>query len=607
MSQGAVITVAYSPSEGGAETRRPRWMVLLALIWLVALGVVVQKLVRFDDQRPATGPVLAHVSQAVGNVKARADASILWDDARSGWELRKGDVVATGKDGYALVDFPGGRRFVLGPNSMIGIEEEADQGVGTGHLQLVLLKGQVAASMTEPRKPPEPASPAIQAFDKIMASLNQAQTEPKIVEPLSIQSGGQVFDLETRLDSTLALSKAPNHPARVIPAEKVPPPPVVQPKTVVASAAPQPVAAPAPLAVLQSVPVLSREIILPKPVAEPPAAVLAIPKVAIKKVVVPPKIATFTPPKPDPHMLDPLIIRVQSSVLLTGVSLKTQCPEAKDLLIPIGPRFHLAPSTIWRPFIEFRPAGAPTFRMYGQDQILRQFVKMPMAQICGTAPEARKGDSFTVELVPGHLASGEIPESMASNAPTKLILASLADLPEKPVTLHFDKLELGSTMRSRWLAFSRAKAEKYRIRVKGKQQLEAMWPLFSGQGRVALSGLSVDGDGSQIHFHDKGGWLATMRAPAVDKAQVRLLQKMLDADMAFTGPQSGFVRLPRVVKQRLNLIEENLRSDQEIYLLVRDRVVKVTLADLKADPQSVIAVGQSATAFFRKGTEPILP
>ena len=91
-------------------------------------------------------------------------------------------------------------------------------------------------------------------------------------------------------------------------------------------------------------------------------------------------------------------------MLLTGVSLKTQCPEAKDLLIPIGPRFHLAPSTIWRPFIEFRPVGAPTFRMYGQDQILRQFVKMPMAQVCGTAPQTRKGDSFAVEMVLVRLA-----------------------------------------------------------------------------------------------------------------------------------------------------------------------------------------------------------
>ncbi len=613
MSGEPTATPDFLPAAGlTARAARPRWLALVGVVWVMAFSVVLHSLIRFDLVKPADGPVLAKVTQAVGTVKYRTETSILWEDARTDQGLRRGDVVATGKDGHALVDFPGGRRFVLGPNSMVGIDEENDGNVSTGHLQLVLLKGQIAASMTQPRKPP--LSPTAQAFESVMASLTAAQAEPKIIEPLSIQSGGQVFELQTRLESTLALSKTPNFPPRVIPASKVPPPPPpVAAKVSVASTqagtpgAPVAPAKPAPLAILQMVPVLSREIVLP-PVPEPVPAVMTIPKVAIKPVVIPARVLEMAPPpKTDPHTLDPLIVRVQKSVLITGVSLQSECASTKDLLIPIAPRFHLSPSTIWQPFIEFHPSGAKPFRMFGANQISRQFVKMPMEQICGPSAKSRVSGNFTVDMYPGHLASGDIEASMATDQPTRLTLASLADLPEKQVTVHFEKLMLGDGVLAKWLAFSSAKNQKIKIRLKSKAQLSALWRLFSGEGRVVLSNREASGPGVNVHFQDRSGWLATMNAPALDKADVRTLTKLLGAEMAYTGVRDGYVRLPLAIKARLNLIEDNLRTEGELYLLVRDRVVRVTMDDLKKDPQSIVTVGQSATAIFRKGTQPVLP
>ncbi len=605
MSGEATLTPVFLPPAGlVAQAGRPRWLALVGVVWVVAVGVVLHSLIRFDVASPVDGPVLAKITLAVGTVKYRSETSILWDDARTDSGLRRGDVIATNKDGHALVDFPGGRRFVLGPNSMIGIEEEIDGNVSTGHLQLVLLKGQVAASMTQPRTPP--LSPAAKAFESVMASLTAAQTEPKTIEPLSIQSGGQVFELETRLESTLALSKAPNSPPRVIPAERVPLPPMVAKGSAASLDAGSPVAS-ALLSMLQMVPVLSREILLP-PVAEPAPAVMKIPKVAIKPIAVPARVRLMaSPPKKDPHTLNPMIVRVQQSVLITGVSLRSECASTKDLLIPIVPRFHLPPSTIWQPFIEFRPAGTAPFRMFGANQISRQFVKMPMAQVCGADAKARASGSFTVDLYPGHLGSGDVEPSMATDRPTRLTLASLADLPEKPVTVHFDKLALGDAVLSKWLAFSSAKAQKIKIRLKSKAQLSALWRLFSGEGRVVLSNREATGPGVSVHFQDRSGWLATMVAPALDKGDVRTITKLLGADIAYTGVRDGYVRLPLAIKARLNLIEDNLRAEGELYLLVRDRAVRVTLDDMNQDAQSVVTVGQSATAIFRKGTRPVLP
>lgn len=618
------LNTPFSPSVLAPTGRRTLWYVVTGTLWVAAFLAIVHALIRVD-QRPATGgPVIAQLTQAAGTVKLRSESSILWEDAASDLGLHEGDVVATGADGHVALDFPGGRRIILGPNSMMGIEAEKGTDLSTGHLQLVLLKGQVAASMTQPKKPVK----AEGAFSKVMETLAvTAPAEPKLLlEPTSIKSGGQVFELETRVESTLALSKAPNAAPKVIPAAKVPPPPP-PPKveTKVASLSASPTAGPAagsptavepaaPLAVKPPqvvLPVLSKPIVLApiepvQPVAAPEPAVLKIPKVVIKKVVIPEKVLA-PPPKIDPHTLDPLIVRAQSSVLITGVSLQTACTSAKDLLIPIAPKFKLAPSTIWSPFIEFRPTGISPFRIFGANQSSQQFVKLPMLQVCSGPAATRASGSIMVQMIPGHLASGDVEESMASESPTKLTLASLADLPEKPVTVHMQKLTLGSAQTTNWLAFSSPKNTPYRLRLKGKAQLSAIWRLLSGEGRVSLSNQSVNGAPTVVHFQEGRTWLASLAMPSVDKEDVRLIQKLLLADMAFTGSLDGYVRLPLAIKARLNLIEDNLRKDGEIYLLVRDRVVKVTVQDLDKDMASLATVGQSATAFFRKGTQPVLP
>ncbi len=616
-----VSSVALRPTLGFAVGRL--WLRgLLTFLWLGCFAAVIYVLLHINDRiEIPRGAVLARLENVHGAVRMRTETSILWEDILPKQDLRKGDVVATGPGSRVTLTFTNGRQIELGPNSMIGIELNAGANSFTNHLSLELLKGQVSATVV--RAKPQ----ASDTFEAILTSIG-AKTAPE-APVLTIQAAGKTFVAPPEASEPLTLRRDPTTQAVVT----VPPKQVAQ-EAAAAAKLEAPVAKASTngngAALTNGLPTSSQALekpslvapkvamLMPKlslapafDLAPPHVEPLVAPKLVVRQrlaTMVPAPVAPPPPPPVDPMTFVPELALHQGAVMFTGISLARSCSSASDLSFGIFPRGGVKAPDSWRPFLEFAATGAAPLRLLGTGSFSRQTVKLPMATLCAALASTRRDVGMRVDLRAGNI-DGNGQTSLAPTA-TRLVLASVVDFPDKEMTLHFDKLTPRALSPRGWLDFVAPKPEHlgaYAIRVPGGRVLAKLWRLMAGDGKITISNLPLTKYKTQVNFSDKAGLIATVGAPSMDRDGARKIARELNAETAFIGNPNSYVRLPLAIKARLNIVEGYLREDEEIQLLVRDRVIKVTLADLQEDIQSTGSLAKSASAIYRKGTTVILP
>lgn len=632
-------------ADGRKNFAKPAVRIALFLLWATATLAISWAL--FDGRSGATDgdKLVATLTSSKGQVRVMPTGSILWNDAIQDQGLAYGDTLATGPNSRATIKMSRGRILTLGPNSMVSIEEEGQGADGRGPaVALSLLRGEIVASVTKDvkdgserrslddlfsvlggsdSKEAGPAALTIATPTKSFvvsesgASLSLFKGEDDL-EPIVTNIKGDVRALAAGEDDT-ALSPAVLQRATRVTEAEVASAPAPEAK-VEAPTANLALLSVEPLATKPAVAPPSTTVATPRPKKKPKPATPEIkapaPKLAVQKIA-PVTLPSSPEPAPEPveviatPQLAPRIAQSVPRSLATPLTLAEACRGDLNVAVepPPGSGEKLKG---WTPILEAQLAGqaGPVIRVEGKPVYAVQNLKLPIAQLCVLGGKMAR-EMISLVLRTGVRLKDDGPEAF-STAQRPLILMSLAELPDRPVTVHLSRVIAVEGETKGWLPMKSGNdlptEAPFALSLVSTKLLPKIFPLLRGNRTIVISRKQPQGYAQRVQLATGSGQLLGSLASATRKeGALRRVSSVLGAEIAFVGRPEALVALPITRLNRLNLLEAMVNNEGGVTLISRQRAVLLRREDVESNPASVRALGIGATVAFKGNVEIVLP
>jgi len=584
--------------------------------WLALLGTVLYLLVQPAADDDDGGVKIGRIVKLKGQVRARPSDSLLWSDLTKDQPLHDGDLLATGDAASADLRLIGGKGVQLGPNSLISLTvAESTAATPERQLEMKLLHGEVTAR-TEKVAPPSRHS-----LLRVLHEMGVPAAQPPRPLALEINSGKNKFALSAQDGAKLDLAKtadkteivnvsgevktlAEDGTSQKLSTEDI----VSRPQPITPPKAPAKV----PVASIQepAAAKLPDIVFAPPPLPTPPPATVPAPirhVTPVKLAVAKPLVPILMAPKPlPPESWLPRIANGQDQALFTADSLVPGCP-AHDLPIildaPTIPQGH----SDWTPFIDIQPIAAASvkIRVLGTASYSRQTLSIPMLKVCDSLVVGSGVPAFGLHLRFGALLGKGLKEVVAPQV-ARIMIASLRNWPDLPVTVHFNKATLQPLSPGTWLR-SQVLSGGSAVRLRSATLLPKLIPLFAANGFVAIDERAVASSSTVVQFFALGKLTATLGTTDLDRAFVRSLAQLLGADTAFVGDVGALVNLPTGRIDRLSALDHLLHGGTNLRLISRQRVIEVDNASVQSNAAALNALAPSANTAITKDVEIIGP
>lgn len=631
-------------SEPSPKPRQSRARLLLIAIWALLTLAVGWALFSPGSGLQSNGKQVATLTATTNQVRLMPGGSILWGDAKKGQSLAYGDTLSTGPTSAATIQMSEGRVLTLGPNSMVSIEEEG-QGNGRGpNIALSLLRGEVVASVAKDRRVSKPDSDPFGALLKAFSGEDEKPTPAAMtiatptksfvvaeagaslglyksedaLEPVVTGVKGDVRSLAAGEDDAALTAATLTQAPRVTPAEVVPAATVAAPK-VATPIVPKPSAN---LALLSPGLSLATPSVSETPVPRakrkpkaPPVIKAAAPELTTQKIAP----VTLPPsPKPEPPDVIPsaaLAPRIAQSVprsLATPLTLAEACRGNFNVTVEPPPGLSGDGLKGWTPFVEANLAGQPTpvVRAEGRPSLSVQTLRLPLAQLCVLEGRMAR-ETLNVTLRAGVRLKDEGPEAYGTGQ-RPLIFMSLAELPDRPVTVYLSRIVVAEGEVTGWLPMKSANTQTveapFALSLVSTRLLPRIYPLLRGNRSIVIGRQQPQGYAQKIELATSSGeHLGSLASATRKDGVIRRVSAVLGSDIAFIGRPESLISLPNTRMNRLNLLEAMVNSKQDVTLISRQRAVILRREDMQANPSSVRALGIGATAAFKGEVEIVLP